>query len=189
MKSILNKLASPLLAASAWAGSTAFTLAHAVNDLPGGPAVHQLNLQPAVTVVAREQAGLHWFMLILCTVIFVAVFAVMFYSIWKHRKSVGHKAATFHESVTVEIIWTIVPFVLVILMALPATKVVVMMKDTTNADVTVKVTGMQWKWGYDYIKGEGEGMALFPRSIQCTVQCQTMAAKPLTAALCPMTTC
>lgn len=158
MKSILNKLASPLLAASAWAGSTAFTLAHAVNDLPGGPAVHQLNLQPAVTVVAREQAGLHWFMLILCTVIFVAVFAVMFYSIWKHRKSVGHKAATFHESVTVEIIWTIVPFVLVILMALPATKVVVMMKDTTNADVTVKVTGMQWKWGYDYLKGEGEGI-------------------------------
>ena len=158
MKSILNKLASPLLAASAWAGSTAFTLAHAVNDLPGGPAVHQLNLQPAVTVIAREQAGLHWFMLILCTVIFVAVFAVMFYSIWKHRKSVGHKAATFHESVTVEIIWTIVPFVLVILMALPATKVVVMMKDTTNADLTVKVTGMQWKWGYDYLKGEGEGI-------------------------------
>lgn len=158
MKSILNKLASPLLAASAWAGSTAFTLAHAVNDLPGGPAVLQLNLQPAVTVIAREQASLHWFMLILCTVIFVAVFAVMFYSIWKHRKSVGHKAATFHESVTVEIIWTIVPFVLVILMALPATKVVVMMKDTTNADLTVKVTGMQWKWGYDYLKGEGEGI-------------------------------
>ena len=98
-------------------------------------------------------------MMILCVVIFIAVFAVMFYSIWKHRKSVGHKAATFHESVTVEIIWTIVPFIIVILMALPATKVVVAMKDTTNADLTIKATGMQWKWGYDYLKGEGEGIA------------------------------
>jgi cytochrome c oxidase subunit 2 len=82
----------------------------------------------------------------------------MFYSIWKHRKSVGHKPAKFHESMTVEIIWTIVPFIIVILMALPATKVLVASKDTTNADLTVKATGYQWKWGYDYIKGEGEGI-------------------------------
>jgi cytochrome c oxidase subunit 2 len=154
MKSIFRKLASTALAASAWAGSAAY----AVNDLPGGPAVNQLNLHPAVTKIAQEQAWLHWFMLIICTVIFVAVFSVMFYSIWKHRKSVGHKPANFHESVTVEIVWTIVPFIIVILMALPATKVVVAMKDTTNADLTIKATGMQWKWGYDYIKGEGEGI-------------------------------
>ncbi len=158
MKSIFNKLASLLLAASAWAGTAAFTLAHAVNDLPGGPAVNQLNLHPPVTKIAEEQHWLHWFMLIVCTVIFVAVFSVMFYSIWKHRKSVGHKAATFHESVVVEIVWTIIPFIIVILMALPATKVVVAMKDTTNADLTIKATGMQWKWGYDYLKGEGEGI-------------------------------
>ncbi len=158
MKSIFNKLASLLLAASAWAGTAAFSLAHAVNDLPGGPAVNQLNLHPPVTAIAREQAWLHWFMLILCTVIFVAVFSVMFYSIWKHRKSQGHKPATFHESVVVEVIWTIIPFIIVILMALPATKVVVAMKDTTNADLTIKATGMQWKWGYDYLKGEGEGI-------------------------------
>ena len=158
MKSIFNKLASLLLAASAWAGTAAFSLAHAVNDLPGGPAVNQLNLHPAVTVIAREQAWLHWFMLILCTVIFVAVFSVMFYSIWKHRKSKGHKPATFHESVLVEVIWTIIPFIIVILMALPATKVVIAMKDTTNADLTIKATGMQWKWGYDYLRGEGEGI-------------------------------
>jgi cytochrome c oxidase subunit 2 len=80
---------------------------------------------PAVTKIAEEQHWLHNFMLILCTVIFIAVFAVMFYSIWKHRKSVGHKPANFHESVTVEIIWTIIPFIIVILMALPATKVLV----------------------------------------------------------------
>ena len=158
MKSILGKLASLALPMVAWSGSAAFSMAHAVNDLPGGPAVNQLNLHPPVTRIAADMAWLHWFMLIVCTVIFLAVFAVMFYSIWKHRKSVGHKAATFHESVTVEIIWTVIPFIIVILMALPATKVIVAMKDTTNADLTIKATGMQWKWGYDYLKGEGEGI-------------------------------
>ena len=158
MKSILGKLANTVLVACAWSSTAAFTAARATNDLPGGPAVNQLNLHPPVTKIAEDQAWLHWFMLIVCTVIFLLVFGVMFYSIWKHRKSVGHKAASFHESVTVEIVWTIVPFIIVILMALPATKVIVAMKDTTNADLTVKATGMQWKWGYDYIKGEGEGI-------------------------------
>lgn len=155
MKSISNKLASLLLTAGALIG----TAAHAVNDLPGGPAVRQLNLAPPVTRIAEEQHFLHWMMLIICVVIFVAVFSVMFYSIWKHRKSVGHKPATFHESTTVEIIWTIVPFLIVIGMALPATKVVVAMKDTSNADLTIKATGYQWKWGYDYLKGEDEGLS------------------------------
>ena len=158
MKSILNKSAPLLATAGVGLGTGSLSLAATVNDLPGGPSVLQLNLPPAVTAIAREQQWLHWFMLILCTVIFVAVFAVMFYSIWKHRKSRGHKPAAFHESVTVEIIWTVIPFIIVILMALPATKVVVAMKDTSNADVTIKATGMQWKWGYDYIKGEGEGI-------------------------------
>ncbi len=158
MTSIFNKLTSTLLATLVWAGGSVFSLAHAVSDLPGGPAVNQLNMHPPVTSVAADQAWLHWFMLVICSVVFVAVFGVMFYSIWKHRKSVGHKAANFHESVTVEIIWTIVPFIIVILMALPATKVVIAMKDTTSADLTIKVTGMQWKWGYDYLKGEGEGI-------------------------------
>ncbi len=130
----------------------------AVNNLPGGPAVNQIDLHPPVTQIAADQQWLHYFMLVICAVIFVAVFGVMFYSILHHRKSKGAKAANFHESTTVEIIWTIVPFVIVILMALPATKVVVAMKDTSAADVTVKVTGIQWKWGYDYLKGEGEGI-------------------------------
>ena len=130
----------------------------AVNDLPGGPQVNGIDLQPPVTIVARDQMWLHNFMLIICLAIFVAVFGVMFYSIFKHRKSKGAVSATFHESVGVEIAWTVVPFVIVILMALPATKVVVAMKDTTNADLTIKTTGYQWKWGYDYIKGEGEGI-------------------------------
>ncbi len=143
-----------LVSAAAWAS----TAAYAVNDLPGGPAVRQLNLHPAVTKIAEEQQWLHWFMMAICLVIFVAVFGVMFYSIVKHRKSVGHKAANFHESTAVEIAWTVVPFIIVIAMALPATKVLVAQKDTTSADVTIKATGIQWKWGYDYIKGEGEGI-------------------------------
>ena len=152
---LFQKMASALLFVSTWIGTAAW----AVNDLPGGPANWQLNLQPAATKIAQEQGWLHWFMLIICTVIFVAVFGVMFYSIWKHRKSVGHKPATFHESVKVEIAWTVIPFIIVILMALPATKAVVAQKDTSNADLTIKATGYQWKWGYDYLKGEGEGIA------------------------------
>ena len=140
------------------AGATVAGSAHAVEDLVGGPMVRQLNMPVGVTKIAQEQHFLHTVMMILCTVIFVAVFAVMFYSIWKHRKAAGHKAANFHESVVVEVIWTIVPFIIVILMALPATKVLVAQKDTTNADLTVKATGYQWKWGYDYINGEGEGL-------------------------------
>ena len=154
MKSISKKLASLLLALGVLSPA-----AHAVSDLPGGPAVRQLNLHAAATRIAVEQAWLHWFMLITCLVIFIAVFSVMFYSVWKHRKSVGHKPANFHESVTVEVIWTIIPFLIVIGMALPATKVLVASKDTSNADVTIKATGYQWKWGYDYLAGEGQGVS------------------------------
>jgi cytochrome c oxidase subunit 2 len=145
-----------------WAAAATAVLAAgpalAVNDLKGGPGVNQINLHEPVTSIARDQMWLHNFMLIVCLVIFVAVFGVMFYSIFKHRKSKGAVSANFHESVAVEIAWTVVPFLIVIGMALPATKVVVAMKDTTNADVTIKATGYQWKWGYDYLKGEGEGI-------------------------------
>jgi cytochrome c oxidase subunit 2 len=132
--------------------------AMAVNDLPGGPAVNQINLHPPASRVAAELMWLHNFMLVICSVIFVAVFGVMFYSILKHRRSRGAKAANFHESTAVEVAWTIVPFLIVIGMALPATKAVVAMKDTTNADLTIKATGYQWKWGYDYLNGEGQGI-------------------------------
>lgn len=127
--------------------------------MPGGPAVRQLNFAAPVTKIMEDIHWLHWFMMIICTLIFIAVFGAMFYSIFKHRKSKGNKPADFHESTTVEIIWTIIPLIIVIGMALPATKTVVAMKDTTNADITIKATGYQWKWGYDYIKGEGEGIA------------------------------
>jgi cytochrome c oxidase subunit 2 len=98
-------------------------------------------------------------MLWICLAIFVAVFGVMFYSIWKHRKSVGHQPAHFHESIKVEVAWTVIPFIIVIAMAFPATKAVIHQKDTSNADLTIKATGYQWRWGYDYLTGEGEGIS------------------------------
>ncbi|CAB3766295.1 hypothetical protein LMG29542_05335 [Paraburkholderia humisilvae] len=150
----------------------------AVGDSPGGPRVNQINLQPPVTKIAEELYNLHMSMLVLCTVIFVAVFGVMFYSVFAHRKSKGHKAANFHESTTVEIIWTIVPFIIVVLMALPATRTVVAMKDTSNADLTIKVTGYQWKWGYDYVKGPGEGISFL--STLSTPRAQVDGREPIT---------
>ncbi len=159
MKDTLSALPGRLSAFVLTAGFMLSGAARAVvNDLPGGPAVLQIDLHPPVTRIAVEQQWLHNFMLVLCLAIFVGVFGVMFYSIFKHRRSRGVKPANFHESVAVEIAWTVVPFIIVIFMALPATKVVVAMKDTTNADLTIKVTGTQWKWGYDYLKGEGEGI-------------------------------
>jgi cytochrome c oxidase subunit 2 len=151
---VRNAVGLTLLSAGVWTS----VAAQQVNDLPGGPAVNQLNFAPPVTRIAEEQHWLHWFMMAICAVIFVIVFGVMFYSILKHRKSVGHKSQELAEPIWVELGWTIVPLLIVIGMALPATKVLVAQKDTTNADVTIKATGMQWKWGYDYIKGEGEGI-------------------------------
>jgi cytochrome c oxidase subunit II len=121
----------------------------------------RFNLAPPVTQVGREIYSLHNMMLVICGLIFVIVFGVMFYSIWKHRRSKGAVAADFHESTKVEIAWTVVPFIIVIVMALPATRTVVAQKDTTNSDITIKATGYQWKWGYDYLKGEGEGISFY----------------------------
>ncbi len=155
MKSITNKLASLLLIGGSWGAAAV----QAASDLPGGPGVRQLNLPRGVTKISSAQYDLHMMMMFICTVIFIAVFAVMFYSIWKHRKSKGFKPSNFHESVAVEVAWTLAPFLIVIAMALPATKVLVAQKDTTNSDLTIKTTGYQWKWGYDYLKGEGEGLS------------------------------
>lgn len=137
------------------------------------------NLAPPATQLAEDIYALHDLMLIICGAIFVLVFGVMFYSIWKHRKSKGAVAANWHENTTVEIVWTVIPFIIIILMALPATRTVVAMKDTTNADLTVKVTGYQWQWGYDYIRGEGEGIGFLSRL--ATPRAQIEGNEPKTA--------
>jgi len=114
------------------------------------------NLQPPVTPIAQQMFDLHSYIFWVCAVIFVGVFGVMFYSIYKHRKSVGHPAAQFHENTTVEVVWTVIPFLILLFMAWPATKTILAMKDTSAPDVTIKVTGYQWKWGYSYLQ-EGFG--------------------------------
>lgn len=116
----------------------------------------KFNLQPPKTVIAEEIYSLHTIIMVICAIIFVGVFSVMFYSVFKHRKSLGYKAAHFHENTLVEVVWTIIPFVILMGMAYPATKTVIAMKDTSNPDLTIKATGYQWKWGYEYIKGEGD---------------------------------
>jgi cytochrome c oxidase subunit 2 len=141
----------------------------------GAPA--RYNLQTPVTEIAKQVYNLHDMMLIICALIFVAVFSVMFYSIWKHRKSKGAVAANFHENTTVEIVWTVIPFIIIIVMALPATRTVVAMKDTSNADLTIKVTGYQWKWGYDYIRGEGEGISFLSQLATPRAQIEGKEAK------------
>jgi cytochrome c oxidase subunit 2 len=157
-KTLCHRFAGASAGLAAFLAAQAAQAAQSVGDLAGGPAINQIDLHPPVTRIAAEIHTLHFFMLIVCTVIFIAVFGVMFYSIFKHRKSQGAKPANFHESVAVEIAWTIVPFVIVIVMGMAATRTVVAMKDTSNADLTIKATGYQWKWGYDYLQGEGEGI-------------------------------
>jgi len=116
------------------------------------------NLQAPVTTIAAQIDDMHTFMLIICLVIFIGVFGVMFWSVIRHRKSRGAVAANFHEHTGVEIAWTVIPILILLGMAWPATKTVIAMKDTSNPDITIKATGYQWKWGYDYLQGEGEGI-------------------------------
>jgi cytochrome c oxidase subunit II len=141
--------------------STVAIAIEGVTDMEGGPGVRQLNLTRGVTRIAADQHWIHSFVFWICVAIFIAVFGVMFYSIMQHRKSKGAKSANFHESTAVEIAWTIIPFIIVVVMGIPATRMVVEQKDTSNPDLTVKAVGMQWKWGYEYLRGEGEGISFF----------------------------
>lgn len=124
-------------------------------------AEYKLNLQIPQTVLGEKIYDLHTIITIICFIIFIGVFGFMFYSVFKHRKSVGHKAAQFHENTAVEVAWTLIPFVILIALAVPATGTLIAMRDTSEPDITIKATGYQWKWGYDYLKGEGEGISFY----------------------------
>lgn len=114
-------------------------------------AEYALNFQEPVTQVARDIYGLHMLIFWVCVVIFVLVFGVMFYSIFKHRKSKNYQPAQFSHSTKVEVVWTAIPFLILVAMAVPATVVLIDMEDTTQSDLTIKITGYQWKWGYEYL--------------------------------------
>ena len=143
----------------------------------GGAQALEWNLQPAATKIGEEIHTIHEYVMLLVVVIFVGVFGVMFYSVFAHRKSKGAKPANFHENTTVEVIWTVIPLLLLIVIVWPATKLVIAQKDTSNSDLTIKVTGIQWKWGYDYIKGEGEGITFVSQLTTPREQIEGTAAK------------
>ncbi len=131
-----------------------FPLAFAAQAEQGGTWREVLNMPRGVTDVSRQVYDLHMTVLWICVAIGVVVFSVMFYSMIVHRKSRGHKAANFHESTTVEIVWTVIPAIILVLIAIPATRTVITMYDTADAELDIKVTGYQWRWQYEYL-GEG----------------------------------
>lgn len=137
-----NMLRNTLRAAALAAASAPFAAA----------AAYDVDILPPASPIAQQIYDLHWAILWVCVVIFIVVFGAMFYSVFTHRKAAGAKAAHFHENTTVEIIWTIIPFVILIGMAYPATRTVLEMKDASSPDLTIKVTAYQWAWEYDYLQ-------------------------------------
>ncbi len=121
-------------------------------------AEYKLNMTEGVTSISRDAHDLHMLVLWIVTIVGIAVFGVIIYSLINHRKSKGAVAAQFHESTTIEVIWTIIPLVVLVLIAIPATKTLLEIEDTSNPDVTIKVTGWQWKWQYEYLD---EGISFF----------------------------
>ena len=118
----------------------------------------QMNMHRGVTPISKDIYHLHMTAIFVCACIGVVVFGVMFYALIYHRKSRGHKAATFHENLALEIIWSVIPFLILIALAIPATKVLMRMDDNSDSDVTIKVVGYQWKWQYQYLD---EGISFF----------------------------
>lgn len=114
------------------------------------------NMTQGVTEISGKVYDLHMLIFYICVAIAIVVFGVMFYSIFKHRKSKGAVAANFHESTKVEIIWTVIPIVILIAMAIPATKTLIEMEDTSESELTIKITGSQWKWHYSYFEHDVE---------------------------------
>ena len=119
-----------------------------------------LNMTRGVTDISGQVYNLHMIILYICCAIGILVFGVMIYSMINHRKSKGAVASNFHESTKVEIAWTIIPFIILILMAIPATKTLIAMEDSSDADITIKVTGSQWKWHYSYFDQDIEFYSL-----------------------------
>lgn len=135
------------------------------------------NFQDPQTPIAQQTYDQHILALWICLVIFIGVFGVMGYSILKHRKSVGYKAANFHHSTIVEFVWTAIPVFILVAMSWPATKTVIEMKDTSESDITIKATGYQWMWGYDYIQGEGEGISFYSQLLTSQDQIRNQSPK------------
>ncbi len=133
----------------------------------------RFNMTPGVTEVSQRVYHLHMTIFFICVAIGVIVFGLMFWSLWRHRRSQGAKAANFHESTKVEILWTAIPFIILILMAIPATKTLIAMEDPSQSDLTIQVTGSQWKWHYEYFD---QDVSFY--SLMATSQAQIDSERP-----------
>lgn len=152
-------------------------IAAGASEYPDHQELSLINLPEPGNEIATEMYDLHMFIMWVCVFIFIGVFGTMFYSVLNHRKSKGYKAANFHHSTTVEVIWTVIPFLILIAMGYPATQTVIDMKDTSTPDITIKATGYQWMWGYDYLKGEGEGISFLSQMSTPREQIRNKAPK------------
>ena len=124
-------------------------------------AEYQLDMRPGVTSFSQGAHEIHTMVMWICVVIGIIVFGAMTWSIVHHRKSKGAVPAKFDDNLSVEILWTVVPFIILIVMAIPATKVLLEMEDVSNSDISIKVTGYQWKWQYEYLDGPAEDVSFF----------------------------
>ncbi|MBK6508659.1 MAG: cytochrome c oxidase subunit II [Haliea sp.] len=145
--------------------------------MAAGGEVSEYNMEPGVTELGHRIYDLHMVILIICVVIGVLVFGVMFYSIYYHRKSRGAIPATFHESTKVEIAWTVVPFFILLAMAVPATTTLLDVYDNDAAELDVVVTGYQWKWKYEYLNENGENVSFFSNLRTPQTEIQNTEAK------------
>lgn len=145
--------------------------------MAAGGEVSEYNMPPGVTEVSRQVYDLHMIILWICVVIGVVVFGVMFYSIIYHRKSRGVTPATFHESTRVEIAWTVVPFIILVAMAVPATTSLINIYDNEEAELDIVVTGYQWKWKYEYLNDGGEKVSFFSNLRTPQTEIQNSEAK------------
>ncbi|MCG8427442.1 MAG: cytochrome c oxidase subunit II [Chromatiales bacterium] len=112
----------------------------------------QVNLDQGATEISQAMYSLHMLIFYICVAIAVVVFGVMFWSIIRHRKSRGAEAHNFHESTTIEVAWSVVPFLILVIMAVPATKTLIAMYDPSDAELNIQITGSQWKWRYQYLE-------------------------------------
>lgn len=135
---------------------------------------YQINMRPGVTPVSQDIFDLHMTIFLICCAIAAIVFGVLIYSLVRHRRSKGHQAAAFHENIRVELFWTIIPFLILVIMAIPATKVLMRMSDTAEATVNIKIVGYQWKWKYEYLD---EGISYFSNLSTPQQQIQNKAPK------------
>lgn len=158
---------------SRWSSSRVCALLAAATATPV-VAEYGINLAPPATTIAQQIYDLHTLVLWICFGIFLVVFVPMFYAIWRHRKSQGHAAHAFHEHPLLEIAWTVAPALILIAMAIPTTQVVLAMKDTGASDLSIKVTGRQWKWEYEYL---GQDLKFISNSATPQAQIDNQAAK------------